>query len=195
MPSAPLVITGYPDWAPGTSMLLAAGVEPMDPETLALLTQKVQELVPTSPVYSQSYAQLYYDAHRDEAGNRIVALLSAVVIITLTVIGIISFISSELNRRRKEIALRRLNGGTYVEVLALVTRSLLWYTLAACLSGSLLSYYMADNWLKDFSIKATLPFWMYAASSLIILAVVLIICILQSFRIISENPIHHLKTD
>lgn len=191
----PYLLTGYTSFAPNQNIYLTVGVAAMDLQTLPTLSQKVQQIVPNVPVQSLSYSQQYFEEQKSQTSNRVVMLIATLTIALITIIGVVSYVSAELNRRRKEIAIRRINGGTTLEVLAFVTRGLIGYTLAACVAASIFSSYMAANWIRDFTLKATLPFWLYVICSALILAVVIIICILRSIRILSGNPVDNLKNE
>ena len=52
-----------------------------------------------------------------------------IVTLIITLIGLIGYINDETNRRGKEIAVRKINGATEVNILSLMTRDVAWMAL------------------------------------------------------------------
>lgn len=192
---APLLLTGYPAFDSDNYIKMAVALSTMDNNTLSMLSEQVEHVVPNTPIQASSYEQLYFDQEQSIKSNKIVMIMAAITIGIITLIGVVSYVSAELARRRKEIAIRRLSGGTTYEILAIVSQGLLGYALAAAITGGMLARYICGIWLRDFTLRTSLPAWMFIAVGVALLLVIALICCLQSLHVLRGNPINNLKSE
>jgi len=108
----------------------------------------------------QVYCSLY---GKEERLNTLIAVAAAVGIL-LSVIGLYAFVSLMLNKRIKEMGIRKAFGASSGDVTRVVARIIgLWILISAAL-GWTLAYAFSSGWLENFPYRIDLQWWMFAAS-------------------------------
>ena len=120
-------------------------------------------------------------------------LLFASVTIFLCVLGILGLSLSMNERRIKEIGIRKVNGATVAEILALLNKDFVkWVAIAFIVAGPI-AWYAMFKWLENFAYKTTLSWWIFAISILIALVITLITVSWQSWKAAARNPVEALR--
>lgn len=80
--------------------------------------------------YNAEYKSLYREGKR----IRDAIIISTIAILAITLIGVAAFSMEEVNRRRKELSIRKINGATVNELIFITLKRLLSLALAADLN-------------------------------------------------------------
>ena len=136
---------------------------------------------------------------RQFEGERKVSITMLVVcVITLIIAlsGLIGYMDNEMQRRRKEIAIRKVAGATVKEVMLMVAADLLWITIPATAFGIAISYLAGSAWMQTISgLRAPLSWWIFAVGALLVLTVVYAIQVARTWHTATANPIDMIKTE
>ena len=156
----------------------------------------VKELVTDNPdisivPYNQMVTELYTDAHR----FRTTVMIGGLVALIIALIGLIGYLASEIARRQKEIAIRKVNGARIADVLKLFHTDILRVALPAVMIGAIGAWYVARLWLEQFSEKTTLSPIILVGGALAVIIVILSVVCLGCYRVASSNPVNYLKTE
>lgn len=117
------------------------------------------------------------------------------VCILISSFGIYSLVSLSAEQRRKEIAIRKVNGATFRNILHLFFKE---YLLIVCLANAAalpLGYVLVNRWLETYAYRTTLSWWLFllvfVATGLIVMASI--------FKQISQaarnNPAEAIKSE
>ena len=121
--------------------------------------------------------------------------VSAVVMFFIMVMGLLGYTADEVQRRSKEIAIRKVNGADAPDILRLLGRDVLWVSAPAVLIGLVASAYVNHLWLSAFSTQVPVGWPMYVLMGIVLLAVIVAIVLGQSWRIANENPVLSIKSE
>lgn len=163
------------------------------PATLKFLESKWAVYNPnrqfTYSFLDKTIEQLY---SKEEDARRLI-MLFAVISLFISVIGLFGMVSFIVNRRTKEIGIRKINGAKVTEVLIMLNRDFLkWVGLAyliACPAG----LFLVHKWLHGFAYRTDLSWWIFAAAGIIVFGIALITVSWQSWRIATRNPVEALR--
>ena len=125
-------------------------------------------------------------------------LVTVVCMITLIIAlsGLIGYMDNEMQRRRKEIAIRKVAGATVGEVMVMVAADLLWITVPATAFGIAISYWAGSMWMQTIAgLRAPLSWWIFALGAAFVLAVVYAIQVARTWHTATANPIEMIKTE
>ena len=120
---------------------------------------------------------------------RVFAILS-IILTCLGTFGIIHFISS---RKTKEIGLRKVHGARIIDILRILTWSVVKWIVIAYIIAVPLSYFIMARYLRDFAFKTALSWWIFVLSGFIALVIALLTVIWQSRRAATRNPVEALR--
>ena len=122
---------------------------------------------------------------------KIVALLASVI----AAIGLIGYISDELKRRRKEIAIRKVCGASVTSLLSLMIRDFSRLAIPAIIVGEIAAVLASREWLQMFEYRLPLDWWMFAATGVVVLLAIYLVEMMLTLRIANGNPKDSLKNE
>jgi ABC-type multidrug transport system fused ATPase/permease subunit len=141
-------------------------------------------------------AEEEYDIHlRSE--NALLKLLSFVslVCVVISVFGFFSLVSLSLEERRKEIAIRKINGATMRNILKMYIRSYAALLLIGSAVAFPIGYYIIRQWLEKYIKQTTMDAWIYPAI-MFAMAFVIVLCVgWRVYKASVENPAEVLKSE
>ena len=89
--------------------------------------------------------QKVIDGQNNDITNfRNAAILAAITILFITLMGLIGYINDEMQRRSKEIAIRKVNGAEASSILVLLSKDIFWISLPALVIGTVCAWYMGN---------------------------------------------------
>ena len=164
-------------------------------DALAEANDCIQKLLPNKDVVLEPYANLMVDLYADSDRFRQTVLIGGVVTLLVAIIGLAGYVSAEVGRRQKEVAIRKVNGARTREVLWLFFSDVLRVALPSVVAGGVGAWVVARLWLEQFSEKAPLSLWLFALCALLVLAVILTVVSWGCWRVANDNPVGYLKNE
>ena len=162
-------------------------------DTLAGLEQSWEKVAPEQPFeyefLDQTFARQYEE---DEEISRIVTLASAVAIL-IACMGLFGHATIVLQRRTKEIGIRKVLGATVAEILALLSRDLTKMVALACLLAFPLAHFLVGKWLSQYAYQFGLGLTTFLLCGTIAFAVALSTVAYVGVRAAHENPANALR--
>ncbi len=163
---------------------------------LEAANKRLKELVTDNPdinitPYSQMVVKLYTDARN----FRTTVMIGGLVALLIALIGLIGYLSGEIGRRQKEIAIRKVNGARATDVIRLFIIDIMRVALPAVLIGAVASWYVSHIWQEQFSEKAVLSPLLFLGCALLVLIVIMGVVCIGCRRVTTSNPVNYLKTE
>ena len=168
--------------------------EPFD-ENLRALNQKMLEMFPTADVVFKSLRQALDDQYKSIRRFRDAVALAFLSILIIALIGLIGYVNDEVQRRSKEISIRKVNGAGTMDILSLLSTDILWTALPAVALGAVASYFVGRQWLEQFAEKVDLMVAWFVLVALVVLVVIMLSVIIKAWRIANENPVNSIKSE
>ena len=164
------------------------------PELIAAVQGAIRSIVPKD-YYIESYTASIADIYRPAATLRESILIAGIVTLIIALIGLIGYTTDKTNRRRKEIALRKINGAQPRQITALFLHDIGALALVAVLIGSVASWFTFQLLLRSFAQKATVPIALFLVVAVVLLAILASVVILRCRAISRANPADSLRTE
>ena len=164
-------------------------------DNMQAVQQRLARLYPSKTIIVDSYKRqldTWYDGVKNFRSAVMIAGLCALLIALL---GLIGYINDEMQRRSKEIAIRKVNGASTASVLRLMLRGVLVAAVPAAIVGAAAAGWVAGKWLEDFSVKAGMSLWLFIAGVIAVLAVIAATVIADAYRTANGNPVKYLKDE
>ncbi len=131
--------------------------------------------------------------YQSEKGFRNAMMIGNISILLITFIGMLGYALSEVNRRRKNLAIRKIHGATVSDVLRMFLWDLERIAIPAVLFGIVSAWFVADKWMQNFSEKISLHWYLFILCSLAILLFVGVIAIMSYWKSAKSNPVNDLR--
>jgi ABC-type antimicrobial peptide transport system permease subunit len=163
--------------------------------TLADLEQQWHKLLPVAPFdfqfMDETLSTIYTAELRLEKAADIATVLSLVIVI----MGVIGLVSLSVQKRTKEIAIRKVIGASVPGIVRLFMREYLLLLLAAGVIASPLAWWLLQRWLDDYSTRITITVIPFAVVLLSLTLLMALLIVGQTVRAALSNPVKSLKTE
>ena len=127
--------------------------------------------------------------------NALIMLLSffSAICVLICVSGFVSMVSLTCEERRKEIAIRKINGATAGDILAIFAREYFLLLMIGAVIAFSIGYFIMQQWLENYVKRTTIPAWIYL-SIVFVLALMIVLCVgWQIYKASVENPAEVVK--
>ena len=139
--------------------------------------------------------EAYNDFFRAEEALLTILGFVSIVCIAISLFGFVSLISLTCEERRKEIAIRKVNGATVTDILSIFFKE---YSLLLAIGAAIafpVAYYLMKMWLMQYAKQTTIHAWIYAAIMLA-LAFIIVLCVgWRVYKTSRENPANVVKSE
>ncbi|GAA0881132.1 ABC transporter permease [Algoriphagus jejuensis] len=132
-----------------------------------------------------------------ESEKRVASLAKyfGVVAIFLSCLGLFGLAAFTAEKRKKEIGVRKVMGASVSSILTMVSKEFIQLVLVAIFLSVPIGWYLADSWLDGYAYQATLSWWIFAGSGLILVVIAVMTVSFQAFNAANSNPVESLKSD
>jgi len=93
--------------------------------------------------------------------SMIFGILSLACILVVS-FGIYSLITLTIEQRRKEVAIRKINGAEFMDILRLFSQEYLVLVFVGNVFALTLGYYLMQRWFETYIYHTTLNWWLFA---------------------------------
>jgi putative ABC transport system permease protein len=133
------------------------------------------------------------EKYQSETRLRNITIAFALLAIAISVLGILGMAIFSIDRRTKEIGIRRVAGATNTEILILLNAEFILWVAAAFVIASPVAWYIMNNWLQNFIYKTELSWWIFALAGIIASGIALLTVSWQSWKAATRNPVEALR--
>ncbi len=134
-------------------------------------------------------------SYKDTNSFRHAMLAGNIIIILITLLGLLGYTSNEAGRRTKELAIRKINGANFTQVLLMFLKDILLITIPSIILGATSALFIAKQWMQNFASKIELSWFIFTCCSLVFLLLITIITIFNYTRMINNNPVEALRNE
>jgi putative ABC transport system permease protein len=117
----------------------------------------------------------------------------SILAIIIACLGMFALATYSVERKFKEIGIRKVLGATSLEIVILFMKEFLMLVLIANVIAWPFSYYIMSNWLKDFAFRIDFPYYILVLSGIIAILISIFTVGFQSIKAASANPVKSLK--
>jgi putative ABC transport system permease protein len=167
----------------------------LTPELMSKLHDELSAVMPDKEVNVYSYSGELAGKYSDSRNFRDSIFAAGLVTLLICLIGLIGYTNDEINRRRKEVAIRKVNGAMTSEVLRMFLTDISRMAVPAVVIGCIGAYFIADVWMEKFADKTTLPMLLFAFCAVVVWIVVLSAAGLNCYRAANANPADCIKAE
>jgi putative ABC transport system permease protein len=190
IPIAPLMISRNPD----ECNYISLKIDPMNiAPTIRYLNEKWKTYASTSPFnyifLEDQLDRMYRPEHRLYQGIQVFAFIA----ILIACLGLIGLASYAVERKTKEIGIRKVLGGSVPSIAGLLSMDFIKCVLLANILAWPVVYIIMRKWLQNFAYRTSLNIWIFILSGLAALAIALLTVSFQTIKAATANPVEALK--
>ncbi len=121
--------------------------------------------------------------------------IATIMDLIIVFLGIFGIVLSSLNKRSKEIALRKVIGASTKDVIVMILKEYAYLVLVANVISWPIAYILINKWLNHYPYRIEQSFEYYALCGLIVFCITASIIILQCYKYATLNLIKVLRSD
>ncbi len=161
-----------------SQLYLKMGTEDI-PATLESAQQKLATLLPGLPFeynfLDEEFARLY----TTELQARNIISFYTLICILLAVFGLYGLLTFEINERTKEIAIRKVLGGTSYHIGQLLSKNFIRTAVITGIVGVPIVWWLMDKWLSNFNYRIGLDVLTAAIPVILLSGLVIVVVVLK----------------
>ena len=165
------------------------------PEALENVRGALNEALPDKEINIVSYEEQMRAAYADSKKMRNTMALGAVFSLLIALLGLIGFIRDESLRRSKEMAVRKINGATTLDILSVFAKDIMKLSTVMAVIACIAAYFVVHKWLEQFAEKVSLHPLYFIGGAALVLLIVLGMVVLNCLKIARANPVESLKNE
>ena len=139
------------------------------------------------------FDDLMNEEYKEELHLKNITTAFSILAILISVLGILGMTVFSIDRKIKEIGIRKVNGATVSEILTMLNKDFVKWVAIAFVIATPIAYYAMYKWLENFAYKTELSWWIFALAGLLALGIALLTVSWQSWRAATRNPVEALR--
>jgi putative ABC transport system permease protein len=162
-------------------------------DILTSIEQKMHEIYPGQAFNYKFINEDLNKKYRSEL--TLLRLINAFSILSIIIacLGLIGFTLFIIEKRTKEIGIRKVNGAKVSEVLIILNKDFIIWIAIAFVIATPIAWYAMQNWLQNFAYKTELNWWIFGLAGLLALLIAIITVSWQTFKAARRNPVEALR--
>jgi len=162
-------------------------------EVLSKLERIWKQLDPLHPFKYQYYEDVLDSTHAGIYDVVSIVGFLAFIAITIACLGMLGIATYTVEKRRREVGIRRVLGAEQRSIVLLLSKEFIWVLgIAVCIGGPL-SYFINNLWLQVFPTRAPFGWGIITSSVGILLALGLLVIGSQSWSAARTNPLDAIR--
>lgn len=159
------------------------------PETLSFLESKWKILDPSRSfdyfMVAEDFRELYANEDRMLAMVKIFAFLS----IFISCLGLFGLLSFNLDKRMKEIGIRKVLGASTANLAVLITNEFTKLIMIAFLIAIPIAYYAMNGWLSDFAYHISVGWQVFVLALVLTVGLAFLTISFKTIKAANANPV------
>jgi ABC-type antimicrobial peptide transport system permease subunit len=119
--------------------------------------------------------------------------LFSFIFLLIGCLGLYGLITFAVNRKGKEVAVRKVLGATMSDILIMFSKEYLQLIVLSFIIATPVAYYLLTNWLSNFAHHIEVQWWLFVLPGSLVLIIALLVIGSKSLRAANTNPIDKLK--
>lgn len=119
--------------------------------------------------------------------------LFSIVFLLIGSLGLYGLITFLVNRKSKEVAVRKVLGATITSILVLFSKDYIRLILLSFVLAVPIAWYVTNDWLSNFANQIELQWWLFVLPGLMVLVITMLVVGMKMFNTARMNPVEKLK--
>jgi ABC-type antimicrobial peptide transport system permease subunit len=110
-------------------------------------------------------------------------------------IGLAGLASFTIEKRTREIGIRKVLGASVQQLLALISQEFLKLVVIAFVIAVPISWWLMHNWLENYDFRVQITWWLFCSVGLLVLLLALAVVCANTMKAALRNPVTTLRTE
>ena len=163
------------------------------PEIIANIYTVFEQFVPGQHIVVNNYKEQFKKQFSGLKDLTAEMLICGIVTLLIALAGLIGYIHNETNRRRAEIAIRKVHGATTNSIQGLFFKNILITVIPAIIVGLISAVVVVQLLQENFIDKVYISIFGYTLCAVCIASIILAVVSLNIYRAAARNPVENLE--
>lgn len=178
-------------WRATITLRLSAPFE----ANLDRLANEIAERFQGQKITVRNMHQEIRNSYKDVSLFAILTGVASVIIVFITLAGLIGYVTDEMERRRKEIAVRRINGASAADIITMFAGQITAVCAIGVAGGGVFAWIFSKEWLEQFKLTVSHPALIIALTAIVLISLIGVIAVIIARRIAIANPSRSLRSE
>ena len=163
--------------------------------SIAALQKQWSILLPDAPFEYHFMDEALAKLYTTEIQLKKASLMATVLAVTIVLLGVLGLISLSIQKRTREIGIRKVLGASVPGIINLFLKEFLGIVFIAGIISCPLAYLIMHNWLNGYAYRISITGYPFMLSILLLTILTVILITLQTIKAAISNPVKSLRTE
>jgi len=163
------------------------------PGAIAAVEKTWNKINPDYPFEYYFVDDLYASIYESEQRTGLLLGLFSLLAVSIACLGLFGLAAYTVERRTKEIGIRKIHGAGVLQIVFLLTKDFLKWILIASIIAWPLAYYITHKWLQNYAYRIDVNLTVFVLSTLLTLLIAVLTISFQASKAARTNPVETLK--
>ncbi len=163
------------------------------PSSLGAIENTIRTFVPDDPFLYHFLDEKIDSLYRTEQLTGKLTRYITFLAIFISSLGLFGLASFSVERRTKEIGVRKVLGASASKIILLLTKDFSKWVLLANIIAWPVAWFSLKKWLQNFAYRTNIGVWIFLFSASLALAIALFVICFQSLKAALANPVKSLR--
>jgi len=164
-------------------------------KSIAALQKKWSALLPDAPFEYHFMDEALAKLYTTEIQLKKASAMATVLAITIVFLGVLGLISLSIQKRTREIGIRKVLGSSVSGIINLFLKEFLGIVLIAGMVSCPLAYLIMHSWLNGYAYRISITGYPFIISILLLTILTVVLITLQTIKAAISNPVKSLRTE
>jgi putative ABC transport system permease protein len=164
-------------------------------ESLSEIQQKWKSLMPNSSFEYKFMDDTLATLYESELQFKKAAYTASLLALIIALLGIFGLVSLSINKRVKEVGIRKVLGASVSSISFLFVKEFLVILGLSMLIACPLVYLLMNNWLSNYAYRITIGFYPFLVGIFLIASITVLLILFQTLKAANTNPIKSLRSE
>ncbi len=163
------------------------------PETISFIGKSLKKIDPSHP-FKYSFLDDKIDRqYKNEQFTAKIILFITCIAILISCLGLFGLAAFSVERRSKEIGIRKAIGASTANILKVLSKELMILVLIANIIAWPVSWYIMNKWLQNFAYHTKTELWIFCLAGFSAVVIAFLTIIKQTLKAAAGNPVDSLR--
>ena len=163
------------------------------PATMAYINNVFKTKLPSEIIELRFLDDQLNQLYKDDTARGKLFFSFSFISIGIAVLGLFGLAAYSLERRRREMGIRKAIGASAFHIASAMTKEYLFRVLAANIIAIPIAYYFMSKWLENFAYRIDISWWVFVLAGSIALLISLGTVSYHAVKAARANPVDSLK--
>jgi ABC-type antimicrobial peptide transport system permease subunit len=165
------------------------------PSSITAIQNKWSRLMPGAPFEYKFMDDMLAKMYQTEMQLRKASYVATILALIIVLLGVMGLISFSIQRRIKEIGIRKVLGSSATSIISLFLKEFLWVILLGGIIACPLAYLIMNNWLQGYAYRIDITSTPFIMSIIFLGLLTTVLISFQTIKVAMMNPVQSLRSE